>query len=222
MSNRSLVFPLPQKQREIKALVTKDMYEAHLAKSIRQAESKLDNTFHCKTPNCRGWCIFEDNVNQFKCPVCTIVNCLTCRVSLEFYQYLCDFFWNIFLRFKAIHDGLNCKQYQDRMDSDCDTNTDARRTKDMLQEMVDKGDALMCPTCQVRKSETILTLTYILFALSTGCHDEKVGLWLAKVQHVQNGNLLGDTRSSMGSRREGWHQWWVPLRGRWEKVPSRL
>ncbi|XP_055634528.1 uncharacterized protein LOC129774693 [Toxorhynchites rutilus septentrionalis] len=115
-------------QREIKALITKDMYEAYLAKSIRQAESSLDNTFHCKTPNCRGWCIYEDNVNQFKCPVCTIVNCLTCR---------------------AIHDGLDCKQYQDRMSSDCDTNIEARRTKAMLQEMVDKGDAIMCPTCQV-------------------------------------------------------------------------
>lgn len=115
-------------QREIKSLVTKDMYEAHLAKSIRQAESKLDNTFHCKTPNCRGWCIYEDNVNQFKCPVCTIVNCLTCR---------------------AIHDGLDCKQYQDRLNSDCDTNIEARRTKAVLQEMVDRGDAIVCPTCQV-------------------------------------------------------------------------
>ncbi|XP_058057013.1 uncharacterized protein LOC131208326 [Anopheles bellator] len=115
-------------QREIKALVSKELYEAHLAKSIQQAESTIDNTFHCRTPNCRGWCIFEDNVNQFKCPVCTIVNCLTCRV---------------------IHDGLDCKQYQDRMNSDCDTNLEARRTKAMLQEMVEKGDALNCPTCQV-------------------------------------------------------------------------
>ncbi|KFB39117.1 AGAP009239-PA-like protein [Anopheles sinensis] len=115
-------------QREIKALVSKELYEAHLAKSIQQAESAIDNTFHCRTPNCRGWCIYEDNVNQFKCPVCRIVNCLTCRV---------------------IHDGLDCKQYQDRMNSDCDTNLEARRTKAMLQDMIEKGDALNCPTCQV-------------------------------------------------------------------------
>ncbi|XP_053662674.1 uncharacterized protein LOC128711813 [Anopheles marshallii] len=115
-------------QREIKALVSKELYEAHLAKSIQQAESTIDNTFHCRTPNCRGWCIYEDNVNQFKCPVCRIVNCLTCRV---------------------IHDGLDCKQYQDRMNSDCDTNIEARRTKAMLQEMIEKGEALNCPTCQV-------------------------------------------------------------------------
>ncbi|XP_059615360.1 uncharacterized protein LOC132260947 isoform X2 [Phlebotomus argentipes] len=114
--------------REIKALVTRDLYEKYLAKSVRQAEHKIENAFHCKTPNCRGWCIYEDNVNLFKCPVCRITNCLTCQV---------------------IHDGLNCKQYQDRMNSDCDSNADARRTKEMLEMMVDKGEAMKCPTCQV-------------------------------------------------------------------------
>ncbi|GAB0095938.1 RanBP-type and C3HC4-type zinc finger-containing protein 1 [Sergentomyia squamirostris] len=114
--------------REIKAVVTKEIYEKHLAKSVRQAEHKIENAFHCKTPNCRGWCIYEDNVNLFKCPVCRITNCLTCQV---------------------IHDGLNCKQYQDRMNSDCDSNIEARRTKEMLEKMVDQGEAMKCPTCQV-------------------------------------------------------------------------
>lgn len=69
-------------EREIRSLVSKDEYDKHLARSIRQAENTcLENTYHCKTPNCRGWCIFEDNLNSFRCPVCTIVNCLTCRVS---------------------------------------------------------------------------------------------------------------------------------------------
>lgn len=53
-------------QREIKALVTSEVYEKYLAKSLRVAENQAMNTFHCKTPNCKGWCIFEDNVNQFK------------------------------------------------------------------------------------------------------------------------------------------------------------
>lgn len=70
-------------EREIKTIVTKDIYEIHLAKSVRFAEHQIENTFHCKTPNCRGWCIYEDNVNQFKCPVCKITNCLTCRVSIQ-------------------------------------------------------------------------------------------------------------------------------------------
>ena len=50
---------------------------------------------------------------------------------------------------KVIHDGLTCKQYQDRLNSDCDSNSDARRTKEMLQEMVATGEAMNCPTCQV-------------------------------------------------------------------------
>lgn len=68
-------------EREIRSLVSKEEYDKHLTRSICQAENKIENTFHCKTPNCRGWCIFEDTSNIFKCPVCTIVNCLTCGVS---------------------------------------------------------------------------------------------------------------------------------------------
>lgn len=68
-------------EREIRSLVPKEEYDKHLARSIRQAENKMENTYHCKTPNCRGWCIFEDTSNIFRCPVCTMVNCLTCRVS---------------------------------------------------------------------------------------------------------------------------------------------
>lgn len=67
-------------EREIRGLVSKDEYEKHLSRSIRLAENKIENTFHCKTPNCKGWCIFEDTTNSFKCPVCTIINCITCGV----------------------------------------------------------------------------------------------------------------------------------------------
>ncbi|KAG4074856.1 hypothetical protein HA402_009281 [Bradysia odoriphaga] len=115
-------------EREIKSLVSKDVYEQHLAISLRVAENRTENAYHCKTPNCKGWCIFEDNVNEFKCPICKILNCLTCNV---------------------IHDGLNCKQYQDQMNRNCDSNAEARRTKDMLAEMIEKGDAMNCPICQV-------------------------------------------------------------------------
>ncbi|KAI5736701.1 hypothetical protein M8J76_006241 [Diaphorina citri] len=104
-------------EREIKALVSPEAYEQHLAKSIAHAEAQIQNAFHCKTPDCKGWCIFEDNVNEFRCP--------------------------------AIHDGLNCKQYQDHMKADSDTNLDARRTRDMLHDMVERGEAMACPQCHV-------------------------------------------------------------------------
>lgn len=68
-------------EREIKTLVSKQIYEQHLAISLRVAENRMENAYHCKTPNCKGWCVFEDNVNEFKCPICKIMNCLTCNVS---------------------------------------------------------------------------------------------------------------------------------------------
>ncbi|KAK9510442.1 hypothetical protein O3M35_005230 [Rhynocoris fuscipes] len=98
-------------------LVTAEVYEQHLAKSIALAETKIGNAFHCKTPDCKGWCIYEDNVNTFRCP--------------------------------AVHEGLDCKQFQEQLNKDSDTNAESRRTKKMLQEMVDRGEAMNCPTCQV-------------------------------------------------------------------------
>lgn len=68
--------------REVKALVPTAVYDQYLAKSIAQAENKIDKSFHCKTPDCKGWCIYEDNVNEFKCPVCKNFNCLTCQVKI--------------------------------------------------------------------------------------------------------------------------------------------
>ncbi|XP_044268651.1 uncharacterized protein LOC123013867 [Tribolium madens] len=114
--------------REIKALVTPQIYEHYLAKSVSEAENKIGKSFHCKTPDCKGWCIFEDNVNEFRCPVCRKMNCLTCQ---------------------AIHSGLNCKQYQEKMTQESEVDEDARRTKEMVNEMVKNGEALTCPTCQV-------------------------------------------------------------------------
>lgn len=67
--------------REIKALVDPGIYEQYLARSVAQVENKIEKSFHCKTPDCKGWCIFEDNVNEFRCPVCLKLNCLTCQVS---------------------------------------------------------------------------------------------------------------------------------------------
>ncbi|XP_039278652.1 uncharacterized protein LOC111049882 [Nilaparvata lugens] len=49
----------------------------------------------------------------------------------------------------AIHTGKNCKQYQERAKQDSDTNADARRTNAMLEEMVERGEAMKCPTCEV-------------------------------------------------------------------------
>lgn len=121
--------------REIKALLTKHQYDEHLAKSLRIAENQIENSFHCKTPDCKGWCIYEDDVNVFKCPICRLENCLTCRV---------------------IHDGLNCKQYQMMMKANIDANPENATTHAMLQQMIENGEAMNCPACKVKYKQHTL------------------------------------------------------------------
>ncbi|XP_015516934.1 uncharacterized protein LOC107222188 [Neodiprion lecontei] len=116
-------------EREIKALVTSEVYEQHLAKSVSQAENNAgNNAFHCKTPDCPGWCIYDDNVNVFQCPVCGVNNCLTCQ---------------------AIHTNKNCREYQDEIRLLKETDQETKRTAAVLEEMVESGEALACPTCAV-------------------------------------------------------------------------
>jgi len=72
-------------------LVSEEVYEKHLQLSAREAESRDAHSYHCATPDCTGWCSYDDDVNTFFCYVCRRFNCLTCR---------------------AIHDGQNCLEYQ--------------------------------------------------------------------------------------------------------------
>lgn len=68
-------------ESEIRALLPRHLYEAHLQKSLNLAELQIKNSVHCKTPNCIGWVISEDScVNSFSCPICERHNCLSCMV----------------------------------------------------------------------------------------------------------------------------------------------
>ncbi len=41
-------------------LVSEAVYEKYLQKSLKFGESSMDNTFHCKTPDCSGWYVSQD------------------------------------------------------------------------------------------------------------------------------------------------------------------
>ena len=88
--NYHCTFPL--QDREIRQLSSDIVYQKHLKRSILTAEkSGTEKSFHCKTKNCDGWCILADqNVRDFRCPVCTYTNCIPCE---------------------AIHSGYTCEQY---------------------------------------------------------------------------------------------------------------
>uniref|UniRef100_A0A670IXK6 RanBP-type and C3HC4-type zinc finger-containing protein 1 n=1 Tax=Podarcis muralis TaxID=64176 RepID=A0A670IXK6_PODMU len=110
--------------REIRALVSWDEYERFLERRLAVAESRAQNSYHCQTADCLGWCIYEDDVNEFRCPICWALNCLVC---------------------KAIHEGMNCKQYQDKLQFQAHNDAAARETSNMLK----LGEAMHCPVCRI-------------------------------------------------------------------------
>ncbi|XP_036418415.1 ranBP-type and C3HC4-type zinc finger-containing protein 1 [Colossoma macropomum] len=115
-------------EREIRALVSGEEYERWLQRGLSVAESRCEGSYHCATTDCPGWCVYEDTVNTFHCPVCSKHNCLLC---------------------KAIHEGMNCKQYQDDLAARAINDTAARRTRDLLKTLVRSGEAMHCPQCGI-------------------------------------------------------------------------
>ncbi|XP_066482136.1 ranBP-type and C3HC4-type zinc finger-containing protein 1 isoform X2 [Tiliqua scincoides] len=115
-------------EREIKALLSDGEYQHFLDLGVSVAESRSRSSYHCKTTDCRGWCFFEDDVNEFPCPVCQKVNCLLCQ---------------------AIHENMNCKEYQDDLRIRAQNDKAAQQTTTMLLTMVQKGDAMYCPACRI-------------------------------------------------------------------------
>ncbi|UYV84293.1 RBCK1 [Cordylochernes scorpioides] len=112
-------------QREVKAVLNEEQFEAHLAKTLTALERELTNSFHCRTADCPGWCeVADPNVNTFPCPVCRHTNCLTCS---------------------AVHEGRNCRQYQDQLELDSASDPAARKTREYLEEQAQRcnfGDVL--------------------------------------------------------------------------------
>ncbi len=68
-------------------------------------------SFHCRSANCEGFCFYEDEVNEFNCPVCAKKNCILC---------------------KAIHEDMNCQEYQDDLKRRAENDEVANQTKKML------------------------------------------------------------------------------------------
>ncbi|CAF0737046.1 unnamed protein product [Brachionus calyciflorus] len=114
--------------REIRALITSEDYTKYEMKSLRISEASMLNTFHCKTLDCIGFCISEDNLNFFYCPVCDKVNCLSCNV---------------------IHMGKTCKEYQDDIKLKTIHDKNELRDNEALQNLIAQRKAMYCPGCKI-------------------------------------------------------------------------
>ncbi|MEJ1288855.1 RanBP-type and C3HC4-type zinc finger containing 1 [Cricetulus griseus] len=117
-----------QALRQYQQLLSPEDYQRFLDLGVSIAENRSTLSYHCKTPDCRGWCFFEDDVNEFTCPVCSRVNCLLC---------------------KAIHERMNCREYQDDLALRAQNDVAARQTTEMLRVMLQQGEAMHCPQCRI-------------------------------------------------------------------------
>jgi RanBP-type and C3HC4-type zinc finger-containing protein 1 len=115
-------------EREMRGLLTEEEFLKIEQKGLMKAEGAFANSFHCRTADCHGWCVYEDEVNEFPCPICNKLNCLLC---------------------KAIHEGMNCKEYQDDIARKAANDEAAKATKEFMERMVTQGDAMVCPSCGV-------------------------------------------------------------------------
>lgn len=148
-------------------LVTPEAYKRYLQLSVNEAESKMANTFHCKTTDCTGWCEFEVNVNLFGCPVCYHNNCLSCQVRLLYllnnFSKLFRFQFSHFFSFQAIHEGLNCAQYQRKIQIESENNPEARKTLKQLEvsDMLQSTFLLLVMMCILAEEVVIFIILLV-------------------------------------------------------------
>lgn len=71
-------------EREIKSLLTANQYDVYERKCLEAAENAIGSSVHCLKPNCTGWIVIEGYKESFSCPVCSSVNCLSCKVVLKY------------------------------------------------------------------------------------------------------------------------------------------
>lgn len=118
--------------RELRSVISAEVYNNHLQKSIAQAEATIKNSFHCKHPDCIGW-VEIDNAQSFSCPVCKKINCIAC---------------------KAIHEMKTCQEYFYEINADSRKARDDALTQQQVDGLITNRDAMNCPSCGVVLQKT--------------------------------------------------------------------
>lgn len=113
---------------ELRACLSPEHYEELQERGLREAERTSAGSFHCKTADCKGWCFYEEESNVFKCPVCSRTNCLRCE---------------------AIHENMNCAEYQEDLKRRAANDAAAGASMNMLEAELAKGEAMRCSKCRV-------------------------------------------------------------------------
>uniref|UniRef100_A0A8C8G232 HOIL-1/Sharpin LUBAC thetering domain-containing protein n=1 Tax=Oncorhynchus tshawytscha TaxID=74940 RepID=A0A8C8G232_ONCTS len=111
--------------REIKSLLSREENRKVLGLRLSITETWSENSYQCKTPDCAGWGIFEDEVNEFMCELC--------REQLSPLQ------------------GMNCKEFQDELRIRAEKDMAAKQTTQMLELLLSSSIVLTTEICWVTR-----------------------------------------------------------------------
>lgn len=112
--------------REIRALISQEKFDQFLNRCLQEGQTQMTNSFQCKTPDCTGLWVYDDDVTTAKCYICQIYNCHQC---------------------KAIHTGLSCRAYQDKIFTENDPTS--IQTRNFFEQLIRDGEAMKCPQCDI-------------------------------------------------------------------------
>lgn len=108
----------------IRDLLTEEDFARFQDRCLQTAEAVIPNTFHCLTPNCRGWVELIGDVEFFDCLICGVENCVDCN---------------------AIHGNQSCEDYQ----ANIQRKDDEIKSEATLRTMVATREGMRCPKCGV-------------------------------------------------------------------------
>lgn len=143
-------------EKEVRYLVSKEIFEKHLKKSLKIAEHVNELNFHCRGLNCENFVELEGDVTSFECKACGQINCVRC---------------------KAIHPGKSCQEYQEEAHpelKDSRLKNENKESEDAITAEVAAGTAMRCPRCAI----PVMKITGCDFITCTAC---KLGIcWITR------------------------------------------
>lgn len=143
-------------EKEMRFLVSKEIFEKHLKKSLKIAEHVNELNFHCRGINCENFVELEENILTFTCNACGVVNCVKC---------------------KAVHPGKSCQDYQEEANpelKDARLKNENMESEATIAAEVAAGISMLCPRCSI----PVMKVTGCDFITCTAC---KLGIcWVTR------------------------------------------
>jgi len=128
----------PIAERDLRKLLSPELMEKLLSRSLEQAVSSAGDLYSCPTPNCPMRVALEDGETpRLKCQICNKTSCLKCGVQ-------------------PYHRGLSCEEFQAKRKDGCG----AKRKRDEgysdLMKWIEETGTKQCPTCRMAVSKQTL------------------------------------------------------------------